>query len=505
LALEEGRNITSAHTPFGCWRLYLTADGTMSHVIIDLRDGRQQKLNAFTMEVIDTYGQIGGGGKGHYRKQKSEKVLLISGSANEAATVSEIFDLHFRQGYGGKRIADVLNRRGVLSPQGKAWSQHQVEVIYENEVYTGRSVGNRTTSAIYHERFANTPKRVELDVETRATAKNIPVRQRPKAEWFIQDQPQMRNFLAADVRAMAEAEHQRIWETRHDPFRQKKSKSKHAASDYLLTGLLHAKQDDEPLVGVLCGRVGKKVRYYRHRRGNRDYIKGSIFNGVIQAKPLEDAVLDLVVKIIASKEGLHDSIVQLVEAESKKIGPADFLAELHKRNDLLKKKTRLIFASMDDETLADAQIELERIKSERRLLDEQIAAAEGASALGSVDPHAAADAIVAQLQQMTANIEQMPIFALRQLLTSVIEKIFIDMETRAVEIQLMLPLEMALVGKTAEKAMRLVGTPASSTCDQTHPTIRIKLGRFDCIEHRIGKPSDGFIKRPCYVCRRRAA
>ena len=217
MALEEGRNITSSRTPFGCWRLYLTADGTMSHVIMDLRDGRQQKLHPKTMEVIDTYGQIGGGGKGHYRKQKNERVLLVSGSADEAATVREIFDLHFRQGFGGKRIADVLNRRGVLSPQGKSWSQHQVEVIYENEVYTGRSVGNRITSAIYHERFANAPKRVELDVETRATARNIPVRQRPKSEWFIQDQPLMKNFLDADVRAMAEAEHQRIWETRHDP------------------------------------------------------------------------------------------------------------------------------------------------------------------------------------------------------------------------------------------------------------------------------------------------
>ena len=161
--------------------------------------------------------------------------------------------------------------------------------------------------------------------------------------------------------------------------------------------------------------------------------------------------------------------------------------------------------SGERERLADAQIELERIKSERRLLDEQIAAAEGASALGSVDPHAAADAIVAQLQQMTANIEQMPVFALRQLLTSVIEKIFIDMETRAVEIQLMLPLEMALGGKTAETTMRLVGTPASSTSVETHPKIHIKLGRFDCIEQRIGKPSDGSIKRPCYVCHRRAA
>src|SRR5579884_1561357 len=26
-ALEDGRNVTSSHTPYGCWRLYMTADG----------------------------------------------------------------------------------------------------------------------------------------------------------------------------------------------------------------------------------------------------------------------------------------------------------------------------------------------------------------------------------------------------------------------------------------------------------------------------------------------
>src|SRR4051812_37416545 len=61
LALEDGRNITSSHTPYGCWRLYLTTDSKASHIICDLRDGRQQKLHPQTLAVIDTYGQIGAG------------------------------------------------------------------------------------------------------------------------------------------------------------------------------------------------------------------------------------------------------------------------------------------------------------------------------------------------------------------------------------------------------------------------------------------------------------
>src|SRR4051812_38336130 len=65
LALEEGRVTTSPHTPYACWRLYLTADNKPLHAIRDLRNGRQQKLDPVTHAVIDTYGQIGGGSKGH--------------------------------------------------------------------------------------------------------------------------------------------------------------------------------------------------------------------------------------------------------------------------------------------------------------------------------------------------------------------------------------------------------------------------------------------------------
>lgn len=487
-----------SHTPYGCWRLYLTAEGRPSHVIADLRDGRQQKLDAQTYAVIDTYGQLGGGGKGHYRKQKSEKVLLTPGAPEEVAVVREIFELHFRRGFGGKRIADVLNRRGVRSPQGKAWSQHQVDVIYEQEVYTGRSVGNRTSSAIYHERFASAPKPVELDAAVRATAKNIPVRHRPRSEWFVQAQPLMADFLDAELRAMAMAEHERIWRTRGDADRPKRSKSKHQVSEYLLTGLLHAKQDGEPLVGILCGRVGKKVRYYRHRRGRRGYVKGSMFNRMVAAKPLEDAVVALVGEVLANEQDLRDRVVAFVEGEARKAAPGKQLAELQSRRERLKRRTALIVKTFDEETLADAEGELDRLKAERRTLDEQIAAAEGAATLRGLDPNAVADAVLGRIKSM-GKPNELPAFALRQLIASLVGRVVVDMETKAVEVELMLPIDEKFFGGLAEGgAMRLVGTSASSTSDETHRVLMLDLVAADC---RYVMTSS----RACYECRRRQA
>jgi hypothetical protein len=456
------------------------------------------------LRVIDTYGQIGGGSKGHYRKQKNEKVLLMPGDAAEAAIVREIFDLHFRKGWGGKRIADTLNRRGVRSPQGRAWSQHQVEVIYEQEAYTGRSVGNRISSAIYHERQPSAPKRVELDPTIQAAAKNVPVRNRARTEWFIQPQLLMQDFLDPELRRLAMVEHEQLWARRGDIDRPKRSRSKHRTSDYLLTGLLFAKQDDEPLVGVLCGRVGKKVRYYRHRRGRRGYIKGSVYNKMIPADAIEDAILHLVSELLTSDQSIRERVVAFVEAEAQRTTPTEQIADMRKRRDQIRRRTELVVSTLDEETLADARAELDRLKAERRTLEEQIAAAESAMKMQSLDSQAIADAVLAQLRSMTANIAAMPKFALRQLLASIVSRIDIDMESKAADVSLVVPLgENFFWGDLGGvEAMRLVGTSASSTSDETHPPLRVAIGRFACAEHRIDRR--GGASRPCYACRRAA-
>lgn len=497
-ALEQGRNVTSGRTPYGCWRLYLNSEGKPSHVIRDLRDGRQQKLHPETHEVIDTYGEVGGKSKGHYRKQKTEKVLLIPGDAEEVAVVRDIFHLHFVAGWGGKRIADLLNGRGVRSPWGRQWSQHQVEVIYEQEAYTGRSVGNRISNAIYHERNPNAPKPVDLDPSVQASAKKIPIRQRPRKEWFVQDQPRMVDFLEPNVRRLAVAEHERLWARRCDPDRPIQSKSKHNASDYLLSGLLVAQQDGEPLVGVLCGRAGHRVRYYRHRRGRRGYRKGSVFNGMFRADRLEAAVVEIVAGIHGDLPHLRQQVLAAVAAQSASLSDAGAqLDDLRQRRDRIRKRTELIVSTLDEETLADARAELERLKAERRGLEDQIAALEAAEQTRAADPAQVADAVVAWLSALPATLGSMPPFALRQVIGTFIEKVIGDMETKAVEVVLSLP-AWALAQKDVVSAMRLVGSRPSSTSDETHQRLVVQLGVFDC--RYLLRSS-----RACYDCRRRAA
>ena len=117
----------------------------------------------------------------------------------------------------------------------------------------------------------------------------------------------------------------------------------------------------------------------------------------------------------------------------------------------------------------------------------------------SVDPAAVADAVVGQLHEIAARTSEMPIFALRALVASIIGRVIVDMETEAVEVELTLTSDLPLVGQNGIKPVRLAATLASSGYSETHQPIRINLGRFDCNEDLI----DGRYR--CYQCRRRAA
>ena len=71
-------------------------------------DGTQDKLDPQTRCVLETYGEIGHGSKGHYRKQKSEKVYLVMGDDAEITTVRIFFRRKYLEGIGGRRTAKEL-------------------------------------------------------------------------------------------------------------------------------------------------------------------------------------------------------------------------------------------------------------------------------------------------------------------------------------------------------------------------------------------------------------
>jgi DNA invertase Pin-like site-specific DNA recombinase len=497
-ALEQGRVIPSSRTPYGCWRLYLSADGKPSHIIRDVGDGRQEKLDPKTHQVIDTYGSIGGRNRGHYRKQKTEMPRLMPGDADKVEVVRLILRLHYMEGLGGKRIANILNERGIRSPMGKGWSQPQVESIYKNEVYTGRAVGNRISMAIYHERNPNAPKKVKIDPKVYATAKKIPLRHRPFEEWKFVDQPLMREFLESVVRERAMADHERIWALRGDSNRPRRSTSKHKASDYLLSGLLYAKQDEASLVGVLCGDHDHRTRYYRHRRGRNGYRKGSIFNRMIRAEAIEQAVVALVAEQLQNLPQLRELVVQAVVEQSTLLNSSQSnLEELRQRREQLKKRTQFLVSTLDEATRADAKPVLDQLGAERIHLDEQIAAAEAAESTRTADPQKVADSVLERLKALPLDIQSMPKLALREVIATFVEKVVGDMETKDIEVILRLP-TWAFSLESKDSAMRPAPNLRSQDKHETHVYLVIQLGVIEC--RYLLRPNNA-----CYDCRRRSA
>ena len=61
----------------------------------------------------------------------------------EANVVKEIYDWYSNEGYGGAKIAKMLNTRGIKTKRGYNWTQHSIVRILNNELYTGKIINGK--------------------------------------------------------------------------------------------------------------------------------------------------------------------------------------------------------------------------------------------------------------------------------------------------------------------------------------------------------------------------
>ena len=206
----------------------------------------------------------------------------------------------------------------------------------------------------------------------------------------------------------------------------------------------------------------------------------------------------LVQEVLADVPRLRERVERFVKEQSDAapVG-ADELDQLRKQREAVRRRTATIFATFDEETLADARQETERLSAERRRLDEQIAAAELAARAPSLDPSQVADDVVNRVSALSKLLlGEMPTFAVREVLNGLIEEVVGDMETKEVEVTLALP-PWAFGENGDAKPLRLVGTSASSASYETHRFLTLKLAYADC-RYVLGRTA-------CYECRRRQA
>jgi hypothetical protein len=510
-AQKEGFFRTGGPTPIGCERLYCDAKDQPKFVIRNLPSGLQEQRDWTSGKIIGNYGSVGTKSRNRYKKQSNEYSLLVPGDRQRRKVVRVIFYLRYKRGWRGLRIADYLNRHGIPSPRGREWAQRQAQIIYENDAYTGVTYNDKTFSGRFFRRDAVMGfVALDRDACDLVMKKTFVPKLRPMDDWDRIDQPYMYDFLPRDVRDLAVTALAQMWQERTDPTRKKRKPNAHPASDFLLSDRLKAVQDDGTLVGTMSGRADHKVGYYRHRRSKRGHRKGSVFNNLIPAKPLHEAIAKLIAQVLKHAPDLRTRLKEyLLEQRVTAVEDQPDVARLEAERDEVKQQISIVMKALKGAALADAATELARLGDQRNAIEARLANANADHKRDERPIETVLDEAIRSLAEESQRLLSLPIEPLRGLVNRMISEATVDMETKAVELKLALPtwaLQPA-PKKSRKKGEKVDLNPVETLCPAI--SLRSQVGgwtqplfaRARC-EYRM---LPGSQSPPCYRCQRQAA
>ena len=117
----------------------------------------------------------------------------LSINEEEAKIIRQMYKWYTEEGYGGAKIANMLNERGIKTKRGNNWSQNSVCRILTNEIYTGKIINGKEEIADFL-----TGQRKEKD----------------ESEWLVTIRPELR-IIEDEIFDKA----QEILKGRHDSFK----------------------------------------------------------------------------------------------------------------------------------------------------------------------------------------------------------------------------------------------------------------------------------------------
>lgn len=302
-----------------------------------------------------------------------------------------------------------------------------------------------------------------------------------------------------------------MWKERTDPARPSQRPNAHPASEYLLSGRLRALQDEGILVGTLSGPPNRKTAYYRHRRSKRGRRKGSIYNNLIPAKPLHDAIVAFLAEVLLDAPDLTARLARhLHEQRASTVLDDSDQAQLEAERDEVTQQILATVRSLKGAALADAEEELKRLSDRRNAIEARLAAlrSQHTKELKPVDD-VVSEALTV-LAEDSRRLLTLPIEPLRELTTRLIADATVNMETKAVELKVVLP-TWALEARPKSKARSGRETafhgpdavcPATSLQSRargwTQPLLLSAMCQYEWHQ-------GSHVRSPCYECRRVAA
>lgn len=136
----------------------------------------------------------------------------LSINEQEASVIRQMYKWYTEEGFGGAKIANMLNDRGVKTKRGNNWSQNSVCRILTNEIYTGKIINGKEEIADFL-----TGQRKEKD----------------ESEWLVTIRPELR-IIEDETFDKA----QKILRGRHDSF---KLTHERQSNKYLFSTLIKCK------------------------------------------------------------------------------------------------------------------------------------------------------------------------------------------------------------------------------------------------------------------------
>lgn len=136
----------------------------------------------------------------------------LSINEEEAKVIRQMYQWYTEEGYGGAKIANMLNERGIKTKRGNNWSQNSICRILTNEIYTGKIINGKEEIADFL-----TGQRKEKD----------------ESEWLVTVRPELRII---DDETFEQA--QEILKGRHDSF---KLTHERQSNKYLFSTLIKCK------------------------------------------------------------------------------------------------------------------------------------------------------------------------------------------------------------------------------------------------------------------------
>jgi len=320
-----------------------------------------------------------------------DRAKLVPGDPERVATIRRIFDLYVRERRGLKAVTDALNKDGVPTPRGPAWSpmyagtwtQSSVRAILVNPIYAGDMVWNRRTDARFHKIAVTENGGMAVERKQPHGARLVP---NDEADWIIvrgthEGLVSRRVFeQARKIRTTKPVSADQLGRARVPGGDGRPVGGwTGARSRFILSGLVRCAACGARYQGVtrLKGtprRDGTKVRTYSYACGG--YItRGTAacqFNPVGQ-EMLETAVCDAVLKYYARYQGVEGrALLERTVREALGVESAD-LKEARRRLEADRQRVEAAIANLLDSITPTMREEAERrlgqLRAERTRLE----------------------------------------------------------------------------------------------------------------------------------------